>query len=81
MLCWNSQPRLVELELVQLCSVLYVLALDAVGVRVDLEGHQYESRAGSDFAGAAFTCFDGVIAQQPKLSTLEHSSSSRRNAC
>ena len=72
---------MVELELVQLCSVSYVLALDAVGLLVHLQEHQYESRAGSDFAGVAFTCFDGMIARHPKLSTLEHSSSSRRNAC
>jgi hypothetical protein len=81
LLCRNSQSRLVELELVQLWTVLYVLALDAVGLLVDLEEHQYESRAGSDFAGVALTCFDGMIAQQLKLSTLEHSSSSPRNDC
>jgi hypothetical protein len=63
------------------CSVSYILDLDAAGFLVDLQEHQYESRAGSDIAGVAFTCFDGMIAQRPKLSTLEHSSSSRLNAC
>jgi hypothetical protein len=41
------------------------LVLDAVGLLVHLQEHQYESRAGSDFAGAAFLCFDGIIGQHP----------------
>jgi hypothetical protein len=66
---------------VELCCVSYIVAVDAVGLLVHLQEHQYESRAGSDFAGVAFTCFEGMIAQHPKLSALEHSNSSRRNAC
>ena len=66
---------------VELCCVSYIVAVNAVGLLVHLREHQYESRAGLDFAGAAFTCFDGMIAQHPKLSALEHSNSSRRNAC
>jgi hypothetical protein len=51
-----------SLELVRSCAVSYVLALDAGGLRVDHQEHQYESRAGSDFAGVAFRCLDGMIA-------------------